>query len=359
MEYTQWIPTPDTIPAPWWLFDVLGGLTFLLHILLVNIVFGAGIVLLFSRITGSGPFSEGTFSSGLKKGLPTVLALAITLGIAPLLFIQVVYGHFFYTSSIVIGQWWMIIIPFLMLGYAALYLHQTQGHKRTTLAVLALVFSLLMFLYLMVMWVGNVLLHMQPALWAGYFANASGTLLPFFSADYIPRFLHFLTATIAVGGLALAVIWWFRDKNNTEARARKVKTGMRIFAFATIVQILAGFWWLIALPREIMLDFMGQSMPHTIVLAIGVVLGLAVLVLSLLGKLWLTVWHLAGTLVVMVTMRWLLKQSYMAEIFDPGTLEVVPQYDVLALFLVIFVVGLGTVYWMLKMINRAGEGRAA
>ena len=42
MDPNQLIPTPDVLPAPWGLFNILLVLTFTIHILVANIMLGGG-----------------------------------------------------------------------------------------------------------------------------------------------------------------------------------------------------------------------------------------------------------------------------------------------------------------------------
>lgn len=51
--------------------------------------------------------------------LPSVTAYAITLGVAPLLFVQLLYGQFFYSSSALrLGWAWLALIGLLLVVYA-------------------------------------------------------------------------------------------------------------------------------------------------------------------------------------------------------------------------------------------------
>ncbi|MEJ5244268.1 MAG: hypothetical protein WHV28_01000 [Bacteroidota bacterium] len=45
MDPNQLIPKPDTIPAPPWLMIILEQLLFLLHILIVNALFGSALII--------------------------------------------------------------------------------------------------------------------------------------------------------------------------------------------------------------------------------------------------------------------------------------------------------------------------
>ncbi len=57
----------------------------------------------------------------LARRLTVVMTFVINLGVPPLLFAQVLYGRALYTSSVLIGLYWIAIVPTLMLTYWLLY----------------------------------------------------------------------------------------------------------------------------------------------------------------------------------------------------------------------------------------------
>ena len=81
--------------------------------------------------------------------MPVALSFAITLGVAPLLFVQVLFGHLLYSSSIVMAGWWFAIIPLLIVGYYAAYgvAFKFDGARRPVLAVVTI--AVLLFVALM------------------------------------------------------------------------------------------------------------------------------------------------------------------------------------------------------------------
>ena len=52
------------------------------------------------------------------------ISLAITTGVAPLLFVQVLYQQYFYSGTILLGWIWFNMLVLLMIGYYAAYLHK-------------------------------------------------------------------------------------------------------------------------------------------------------------------------------------------------------------------------------------------
>ena len=49
------------------------------------------------------------------------MTFAITLGVAPLLFLQLSHGPFFYTASVLTAFPWLALVGLLMPGYALVY----------------------------------------------------------------------------------------------------------------------------------------------------------------------------------------------------------------------------------------------
>ena len=358
MNGLEMIPTPEAIPAPFWLFEILDGLLFLVHILLVNVVLGGSLILLVTRLRNGGNELGRTLSGAMCNKLPTSLAMAITIGIAPLLFVQVIYGHLFYSSSVLMGWWWLAVIPLLIIAYYAVYVHNRMGSSKPQLGTSAVALAAVIFLYISFVYTNNLTLTERPDVWGEYLNARGGTLLNLGDATLFPRWLHFVVASVAVAGLAMAYIWGIREHHGDARGPQRVKAGLRLFAFATIVQVVIGFLWLIVLPRPIMLEYMGGSIVRTVLLMLGILLAFGAIAMALMGKLKPTVYHVLGILVVMVSMRLLLRYSYLREVFHPSSLELKPQYGVFALFLVILLVGLYVVWTMIKGVLAASERRA-
>ncbi len=351
------VPTPDTIPAPAWLFWLLGIVMFMLHILVINTLLGSSIILLVNRLFGKkGPLQESLSSNVAVKSMG-LFAFGINLGVAALLFLQVIYGHFMYTSSVLMAVYWIIVIPLLILAYYAGYMHVRLSDKAPILSVVSLFVSTGILLYIGFAFVNNMTLMLMPDKWNAYFANRGGTILNTGDPIFWPRYLHFLTASIAIGGLFLALVQNFRAKKGAKGG---VKSGLKIFAWATCVQVLVGLWFLIALPRDIMMSFMGGDLIHTITLALGILLALSVIYTAFRGKLNITLYHLLAIMLLMVINRSNVRALYLEDVFSLKSLELTPQYGILALFLVVLAIGLGVVFYMVKLVMKAPaqNGRA-
>ena len=358
MDPTTLIPTPDTIPAPSWLFLLLGILTFMLHILAINVALGGSLMTLFARFKSESNLQNSLHGATASK-IPVMFALGINMGVAPLLFLQVIYGHLFYSSSVLMAVYWILVIPLLIIAYYGAYVHIQHYDAHSLLSKAAIAISALILLYIGFIFVNNMTMMVQPEIWNVYFENRGGTYLNLGEPTFIPRYLHFVTASIAVAGLFSAIVWHFRKKNNPELSAEKIKYGLQIFAIATSVQVVIGFWFLLSLPSEFIVQFMGQHMPATLFLFAGIVLAIVALMGGFLNKLSLTLIALAGTLLAMVVTRANLRSMYLSDAFSLSMLELSPQYDVMALFFAILLIGLAVVGYMIKTaVKSEKEGTA-
>ncbi len=341
------IPTPDAIPVPWGWFYVLLMLTFLLHILVMNAMLGGGIIALISALRGG----EQNILLGKEFGYkwPYTIAFAVNMGVAPLLFVQVLYGNFIYSSSILMAVWWFAIIGMLILAYYAAYLYDFKFESLGGLRIFVLEFAVVVMLVVAFFFTNNMTLMLQPEQWTAYFKNGSGTLLNLNDPAIIPRYLHFVVGAVAVAGLFLALIGHFRFSKSAVDPQALIDKGMRYFTTATGIQILFGVWFLVALPGPVMKMFMGGSAYGTILLLLGLVLAVTALLFGYKRQLLNASVNTLALLVIMILMRDLVRVAYLQPYFSMSDLQVQPEYSPLIFFLVVFVAGLALIGYMLKL----------
>lgn len=339
MKISNLIPYAEPIPAPVEILVLLEQLFFLIHILIINSILGLSLIMLFRWSKRSDFF---ILNKPIAKKIPILFALGINMAIPALLFLQVTFGHLFYTSSILMGTFWILIIPFLVIAYYSSYYHYkkfevSKGAKN------ALILLIILVLYIAFTLVNNLTMMEMPETWKAYFSNRDGTILLWSVQSIYPRFLHFLFASVAVGGLFYAI--YFRKQDRPE----KVNEGLKIFAYATVFQAVVGFWFLLSLPKPVMLKFMGQDGVATFFLIAGIGTALLSIISALKGSLKFTIILLFATLISMVINRYNLRIFSLNEYFSPSELKLVPQWDVFAIFVLILLIGLGTIIYMLKI----------
>ncbi|MDE2292749.1 MAG: hypothetical protein KGL53_11765, partial [Elusimicrobia bacterium] len=137
----QALTDPMGVPFYPRVFQALGVLTFSLHILFVNVAVGAAALAVYGRLWGGGPWRK--LSAPLAKAATAAVSAAILLGVAPLLFIQVLYDPFWYASNSLSAAWVIGFVFVMMAGYGLLYVFVEKGEGAGGWAGLA---SVLLFL---------------------------------------------------------------------------------------------------------------------------------------------------------------------------------------------------------------------
>jgi hypothetical protein len=362
------IPRPDVlpVPAPIWLIKFLLLLTFVGHVVPMNFLFGGSILAALSHARGHQDPRHLELARKIGMSLPVVIAFTVTLGVAPLLFVQVLYGQFFYSSSILIARAWFAVIPLIIVGYYAAYWLRFRwdglGGARTTIAwLIAIVFALVGFIYS-----NNLSLLLRPETWPELYArHAGGGQLNWADPTLYPRYLHMLLGALAVASVWTILIGARAHTTDAEWSRWTMARGARLFIGVTAVNLVVGGWFLFSLPRDVMLLFMGRSMLATVLL-LGALVCVAV-------SAWL-MWRASrveqgrplayagsGLLLVviamMVVIRQLVREAMLAPFFRAEQLEVAPQWDVFLMFAVTLVVGLGVVAWLISVVARAAPAK--
>ncbi|MDX9834030.1 MAG: hypothetical protein RBT36_02300 [Desulfobulbus sp.] len=350
MDPALLIPVPDAIPVPWGWFQALLLLTFFCHILLMNMMLGTAWIALASHFSKGG----GTVvSEDLGGKLPFIIAFTVNLGVAPLLFAQLLYGQFVYTSSILMAAFWLAVIPLLTCAYALAYLYKYRFERlgRARLVVIGLVTLLLLaigFIY-----TNNFTLMQQPQNWARYFDRPDGFLLNLNDPTLWPRYLHFMLSAPAIGGLALALYHRWRASRGAKDAEAQIRRGCRWFTHATLLNVLVGLWFVAVLPKGVLTLSTTTGLWLTVILVGGIVLTIPALVYGFACRpLPATVCTLT-VLALMVGARSLLRTAMLAPWFSPADLPVQPAWSPLVIFLVFFVAGLALIAWMLRFTARA------
>jgi len=365
------IPLADPLPqpAPAWLLWALLQLTFFLHLLAMNVVLGGSILALHWRMSRRpGDAAQRTAVTGaFAKALPVAVAAAVTLGVAPLLFVQVLYGRLFLTSSVLMAWWWLAVVPLVILAYYGAYLLAFRGatlgpRAKTVASAVALLFVAVAFLY-----TSNVTRSLRPETFVeAYRASGQGLTLNLADATLWPRYLHMLFGAVAVAGLAVAVYGVFRREHEPEMALWAMRKGTVMFGIATAVNIFVGMWFLLAQPKEILVRLVGGDTWAMALLALGILLGIAAGGFALLAMgakdaaraTKAQVGILIPTLVVMVLLRDQVRQLVLRDAGFEHPSWVEPQWGPLAVFALLLVAAVVTIAWMARALARGSAGAA-
>jgi hypothetical protein len=353
------IPSPDPIPlpAPVALLKFLLIFTFILHILAMNLALGGGVITAVSHWRGRLRRSQRhlRLAEEISHRLPPAMALTITLGIAPLLFVQVLYGQFFYTSSILLGWVWLGMLGLLLLGYYGYYWYAFRWQQLGAAAAWVITAAVALLSVIPVIFTTNVTLMLQPERWQALYV--AGSHWNWGDPAVVPRFLHFLVASVAVAALGVLLHGLTARKRDPDYASWVRRYAALWFVAATVVQYGVGIWFLTRMPKNIWTLFLGGSPTATGVFSAAVLLSLVAIILVVVScfaqKAALPaltgVGSLVGTVCLMAVMRDIVRDAYLAPYFRPQELVVVPQWGVVILFAVLLVAGLGVVGYMLSL----------
>jgi hypothetical protein len=187
-------PFTGEAPTSWLLLYLV---TLVLHVVLISYVLaGTGYALVQALRRKDDPIAART-----RDLLPFMLGLGITAGVAPLLFLQLLYQRHFYAANLVLGPRWGAVVPALIAGFYALYL--AKATTRTRLRKLAFAGALACFVFVAWSWTElHAVMQDEPAWRAMY---AAGERL-YAQAGVLPRLLLWLGAMVTI--YAALAAWW-------------------------------------------------------------------------------------------------------------------------------------------------------
>jgi len=330
------LPDPHFLSAPLWLITLLHLLTLTLHFVAMNFLFGGLIVLLFARLEDK--WNHPTVGRFIQL-FPTLMAATVTLGVAPLLFLQLVYGKQVYSAAIVSAWPWLFVVVAVMVAYYLLYgvafsRRVRPGRLPVLLGLAALALGYVSLTYSTVFSMAE-----HPDLVQLLYAqDQSGALVNPRVGIWGLRWLHMVVGAVTVGGFFVGLL----GKND----ARTFVLGRNFFLWGMGVSVVVGLAYLVTL-GDALLPLMRTVASWLIVVALILSLGAGVLYFKrrfLLASLLLFL-----SLAAMVVIRHALRLVELAGVWEPGAIPVSPQWSVFAVFVVCFVAAIGAVWYMLRL----------
>ncbi len=180
--------------------------TFALHQALVHYVAAGSLYVTWATVFPGGqeqPRAAQPLAATLRDWLPFGLGAAITAGIAPLLFVQILYPREFYTANLLLAWRWLIVIPVLGAAFYLLYLLKSERLARwppTAQRAVAVVTTGCL-LFVGFCWTSNHLLSIREESWPAVY---DGGRLPQSAVEVSSRLLvwlggAFMTMSVVAG----------------------------------------------------------------------------------------------------------------------------------------------------------------
>ncbi|MBU1100772.1 MAG: cytochrome C [Bacteroidetes bacterium] len=244
------IPLP--LPLPEWILISLLIISFLAHILFINLMLGGSVLTVIFQIMGLKKEKYDKLAYEIANTITVNKSLAVVLGVAPLLVINALYTIYFYSANALTANLWISIIPLLIIAFLVTYYHKYnwekyKGNKRTHIAI-GLVATLI-FLFIPLIFLTNINLMIFPERWA----EVRGAFSAMIFWNVIPRYLHFLAGTTAITGLFIVGYFGrksfpFEERLSDFSREEIKRLGYKLTFYVTISQIVFGPFVLFTLP---------------------------------------------------------------------------------------------------------------
>lgn len=246
------IPLP--LPAAEWFLKTLLVLSFLVHILFVNLMVGGAILCLVYEIRGRTNRLYDQLAYFIAQTITVNKSLAVVLGVAPLLLINVLYTVWFYSANALTGSVWILVVPSVAAAFLLTYLHKytwERMEKFKTIHISIIATAVGLFLFIPLIFLTNINLMLFPEKWGAVNGFFSALTLP----NVFPRYFHFLAASMAVTSLFLVWVvkgnrWISVDSLIVENRDFLIRQFYTIALVVSSLQFLIGPLILVTLPSH-------------------------------------------------------------------------------------------------------------
>ncbi|MEZ0343294.1 MAG: hypothetical protein ABWJ99_00595 [Caldimicrobium sp.] len=356
-EYIKAMRDVAGLPSPPIVFDIFLVLTFALHIILVNLVIGSLALIIWGKLKKGDYWTK--LSSSLSRLVVNAISWAIVLGVAPLLFIQVIYDPFWYTANTLSAVWALLFLVFIALAFLFAYFFYLGGGYEGRGSIIWPLLSIALLILAGIVMHSLAVTQLYPEKWPS-FATLNNTYISsgkYLHAFEIFRFLHFMLPALAVTGVWLIFYSkYFRNKYDPAYLDWVERLGAKLVLIFSLLQAVAGFLWLVSLPKE--LNFMTNSY-FILALIVGL---LFIAFLFYIQKdparyALPTALFLGITVLVMSLAREALRMSYFGLVgYSFADYPVNLSLGSLVLFLLTFLMGLIVLYYVAVVAYKAGKG---
>ncbi len=391
-------PTQAGMPAPIWFVQFFKALGFTLHMVPMNLWYAGLLIALLLHLRGSEPGRR--FAGRLLQQMPIIVAFGINFGIVPLLFVQLAYYKVFYPATILMACFWLGIIVLLIPAYYGVYAYalglrtvttalplransrrgETPPHsnggalgdrERSPMAALApwrraagwiaaILFISIGFIF------ANGLSLMEHVrrwldLWNAHStaAAATGTALNVGDPIFLPRWLLMFGLALGTTAVWVLVDAVFLTRGTTDEAYQRWawRFARRLYTVGMLWAAAAGWWYVFHAWPTNLRDTMFQWPMVLLTVATAVAPGLPWLLMMTAGLCSAkraTVAAIAfsqfGVLAVNAVSRQIVQNINLKPFLDVSAQPTDVQWSPLAMFLIVFVVGLLVVGWMIAQV---------
>lgn len=357
---------PIPLPAPVWLMKLLHVVTLSLHFVAVEMLLGGLLLAVIFSLFRDSKLANTT-ARALAHRLTVVMTFVINLGVPPLLFAQVLYGRALYTSSVLIGVYWISVIGILIVVYWLLYRFAARLDAGKSAWWVGLPAWLLAGFVARLLST-NMTLMLRPEVWQSmYSSSAMGAYLPTGDPTLEPRWLMMMAGGLFVGGLWLL---YLASRSTFTAEAKDYMSGLggKLAALFGIAYLAAGVWAASVQPAIVKAGLAGQS-EYPLYKICGyagygwlALVAIAIVAAAVGGFRRISAAWMGWTGALLVVLFEIMLTVYrdgvrdltlLSKNYDVWNRVVVTNWSVVGLFLVLFVGGVGVILWLVSVVARA------
>jgi hypothetical protein len=213
-------------------------LSLVVHVVFMNYVLaGTGYLAFVSVFRNSKrPLHENRAFMMLRDWMPFALSAAITAGVAPLLFLQILYMPQFYTANLLLFHRWMAILPVLIIGFYLLYIFKGESilNRPKYHRVFVGCGAFACFAFVAYSWTENHLLSRQSQqVWVEYYKGHSWM---YWNPELLPRLCVWAIGSVPTMTLILAWQLRWKERHENQSLSEEVRI-LSIFAISALVLV--------------------------------------------------------------------------------------------------------------------------
>lgn len=360
------------LPAPIWFVQFFKALGFALHAVPMNLWYAGLIIALWLHVRGDGPGKQ--FGRRLLQQMPIIVAFGVNLGIVPLLFLQLAYHRVFYPATILMAWSWLAIIPLVTLAYYGVYAYawgirngagDMAWWRRFAGWCAAILFVGVGFLF-----ANGFTLSEHVDRWGDLWSvhsragAALGTALNVGDATLWPRWA--LMFGLALGTTAVWLLvdatWLARQTVDDGYREWAWAFAKKLYAVGLAWFAVAGTWYVFGTwSKELRTTmFAWPMLPLTVATALAPGLPWILMRISRKpGAVAAVAGCQFGVLGLNALSRQTVQNLNIKSVLDVWSQPTAVQWGPLAMFLIVFVVGVGIVGWMVFQAAKCGPKSAS
>lgn len=220
-------------------------LTWIIHILFINVLIGASFASVYFNRRGYLEKNNVFDRVGYLLTTPVTISenMGALWGVAPLLIISILFTPLFYSASLMNSPQWIHIIYGNIVAFLISYVYKYSWHyleDRKPLHITIGMIAVAIFYTLPFVFMTNVQTYMTPTRWtydATFWSNM-------FRADVFLRLGHFFGACFAVTGIFMTIYGYYKkqstDTLDSDAGSVLIKTGKAWFLVPTVLNFALG-----------------------------------------------------------------------------------------------------------------------